>query len=483
MSLLTRRDALRFSVAGAGFVPLAAAASAAGPADNARIFDVAFEGGGAKGAAFVGALEVLLAEGSNRRLRRLVGSSAGAITAALLAAGYSPRELRAVLNETVEPDPKGEFPDRPVRRMARLMDWATVEDLTRDGRSLSDLIDDSDSMKAFAQAASRARVRMAAEARDVAEQKGRVQAVFLRSFAGALESFAGNLLEGIIARSMLRALLENRRIVPLFAFAEFGGFLLGREFLTWLAEKLAVKGVERTDTLATFHARVAAKTGCDLSVVASDTTDREMLVLNHRTAPDCPVLQAVRMSMSIPFVFPEVEWRAEWGTYLGRPKVKTIDGRAQGNKIVDGGMLSNFPIGLLHAEPVFPEALLKDLRDAPARDHDAARAEIARRIMGPPPPEPGRVLGLLIDETQPVPKSPPPPAHPELFGRTVERSVRMIDTATGTWDDAAVQRFRDEICRLPAKGYGVLEFGMDLGRLEALLQAAREAMRAYFERP
>ena len=56
--------------------------------------------------------------------------------------------------------------------------------------------------------------------------------------------------------------------------------------------------------------------GCDLSLVVTDTTNREMLVLNHRTAPDVPVAMAVRMSMSIPFVWREVVWQKEWGALL-----------------------------------------------------------------------------------------------------------------------------------------------------------------------
>ena len=62
-------------------------------------FDMVFEGGGAKGTAFVGALEVLFAAGHKHR--RLVGTSAGAITATLLGAGYSPQEFLNAVNETV----------------------------------------------------------------------------------------------------------------------------------------------------------------------------------------------------------------------------------------------------------------------------------------------------------------------------------------------------------------------------------------------
>src|SRR5215510_14247973 len=62
-------------------------------------FDIVFEGGGAKGTAFVGALDVLFAAGHTNR--RLVGTSAGAITATLLGAGYTPAELLNAVNETV----------------------------------------------------------------------------------------------------------------------------------------------------------------------------------------------------------------------------------------------------------------------------------------------------------------------------------------------------------------------------------------------
>ena len=48
-------------------------------------YDLVFEGGGAKGMVFVGALHVFEAQGHT--YGRLLGTSAGAITATLLAAG------------------------------------------------------------------------------------------------------------------------------------------------------------------------------------------------------------------------------------------------------------------------------------------------------------------------------------------------------------------------------------------------------------
>src|SRR5207244_65073 len=81
----------------------------------ATTFDIVFEGGGAKGTAFSGALEVLTLARHN--YHRLVGTSAGAITAVLLGAGYSATELLAAVNETLPgtPDPVfTTFMDAPV---------------------------------------------------------------------------------------------------------------------------------------------------------------------------------------------------------------------------------------------------------------------------------------------------------------------------------------------------------------------------------
>src|ERR1700753_3752090 len=60
-------------------------------------YDLVFKGGGAKGNAFAGALEVFSTAGHT--WRRLVGTSAGAITATLVGAGYKYDELLAACSE------------------------------------------------------------------------------------------------------------------------------------------------------------------------------------------------------------------------------------------------------------------------------------------------------------------------------------------------------------------------------------------------
>lgn len=62
-----------------------------------KIFDGVFEGGGVKGVALIGALKRLDEEGVS--FNRVAGTSAGAITAALYAAGYGINEIKDIIWE------------------------------------------------------------------------------------------------------------------------------------------------------------------------------------------------------------------------------------------------------------------------------------------------------------------------------------------------------------------------------------------------
>jgi len=366
-------------------------------------YDLVFEGGGAKGMVFVGAYDELVKRGHTAG--RLLGTSAGAITAALLAAGYTPKEMLDALNERENGQPvfagfMGEPP--PFTREEILA--SAIRKLLRD-----------------------------------------VNLKFVPDF---LE----NKMDGAIAEM----LAEKSRPRHFFAFVERGGWYAADRFITWLQSKLDT-GPWKTGqrqfsgmTLKQFYDEAQI----DLSVVASDTTDGRLLVLNHHTAPDCPLVWAVRMSMSIPLVWNEVIWEDGWGDYLGRPM--------RGHVIVDGGMLSNFPI----------ELFISDERQV-------------TRLMGPKQDNP--VLGLLIDESLPV-----EPAKrgflvdidvkPGEF-KTVQRFKRLIDTMTGAHDKMVIEEFEHLVVRLPAAGYGTTEFDMSDERRKALVAAGERAVSAYFDQP
>jgi NTE family protein len=363
-------------------------------------FDAVFEGGGAKGTVFLGALEVLHEQGGT--LQRVVGTSAGAITAALCAAGYTTAELREAVLERL-PDGKPRF--------SSFMDIPAETDFTPEE------IENSLSMRVLRE----------------------IDVPFIPGW-----------LESTFDKRLLSTLLNHRIYSRIFSFTEAGGYYSGHTFRAWLEEKLQKKGIVPSDTLQGFH----QKTGSDLSVVASDTSDVEMLVLNHRTAPNVPVSWAVRMSMSIPFVWQEVVWQEPWGLYRGRRKT--------GNTIVDGGVLSNFPIRLV-----------------------ATMDDEVREIMGDTDPRAAGNLGLMIDESLSVAGQPDTRTTPTGISslRTIQRLSRLVDTMMGAKDNELIRRFANEICRLPAKGYGTLEFDMQGKRLDDLIQAGRDAMTNFLTRP
>ena len=57
----------------------------------------------------------------------------------------------------------------------------------------------------------------------------------------------------------------------------------------------------------------------------------------------------------------------------------------------------------------------------------------------------------------------------------------MVDTVMGAYDTDMIRRFAQDICHLPAKGYGTLEFGMTGPRLELFLDGARAAMKEHLQ--
>jgi NTE family protein len=370
-------------------------------------YDLVFEGGGAKGSVFVGALQEFNARGNEPG--RLIGTSAGAISATLIAAGYSPQEMLDAVNEKLSNGkPRfSTFMDIPQR-----FDDAVIED------SLT------------------------------YELFNKVDIPHIPS-----------MIEGMVDRKMFKILMKMEAYREIFSFVERGGLYAGKKFLHWMAEKLDAGGRNLGQTtMAQFQAR----TGQDLSVIISDTASQEMRVLNHRTAPDCPVRWATRMSMSIPFIWQEVRWQADWGTYLGED--------ITGNSIVDGGVLSNFPIRML-----------------------TSRDKAVVAVMGDSDPAENPTLGFLIDETLPVAGSGEADEDSGEEGdpdglldnakrlKTIKRIKNLADTMMQAHDMLAMESHKDEICRLPAKGYGTTEFDMSDARLQALVNAGRQAMKAYFD--
>lgn len=104
----------------------------AGP-DSVSYRNLVFEGGGVRGIAYAGALNVLEARGMLRSIERVGGTSVGSITALLLAVGYTAPEMTAILADLNV----GQFNDGHwffiggFRRMTRQYGWYRGERFER----------------------------------------------------------------------------------------------------------------------------------------------------------------------------------------------------------------------------------------------------------------------------------------------------------------------------------------------------------------
>ncbi len=365
-------------------------------------YDLVFEGGGAKGMVFVGALQEM--ERRGHTFGRLLGTSAGAIMATFSAAGLTMTEMVDALNEK-----------------------------------------DANGVPVFQQFLGQPRPFSRAEIEGSVTRQV-LQAIDLPGVPNNVEAY----IDRIVLYLMTRA-----EFAHVFSFVERGGWYAADAFVDWARAKLdqvAPTGQARDlsrQTFADFH----RTTGRELSLVAADTTAGRMLVLNHRTAPLVPVVWGMRMSMSLPLIWQEVVWQPEWGDYMGTP--------VAGHRIVDGGLLSNFPIELFLSSDPHVTALM---------GHRTSQS----------------VLGLLIDESLPVGddatrSAPPPRSGTELVELPPAARIRdLIDTATQGHDKMVIDAFEQFVCRLPARGYGTTEFDMSDDRRRALVDAGRRAADVYF---
>ncbi|NLF64191.1 MAG: hypothetical protein GX579_06265 [Chloroflexi bacterium] len=369
-------------------------------------YDLVFEGGGAKGMVFVGAMQEFEARGHT--INRLMGTSAGAITATALAAGYTAAEMGAALMEE------------------------------RDGRPVfTSFLGEP----------------MGFGDEDIAASS------LLSLLAGIDLPFVPDRLEVRLDETLLNAMLRRPRGRHLFSFVERGGWYAADAFVTWLSERLDATAPDGTSRAYSGMSMVEffEATGRSLSLIAADTTINRMLILNHQTAPDLPVVWATRMSMSVPLLWQEVVWQPGWGLYRGNDLT--------GHRIVDGGLLSNFPI----------ELFISTLPHVTA-------------IMGPK--EDARPLGFLIDESLAVPGAPRtavvgPEGNAISLGQlpALQRLKGLVDTATQAHDKMVIDAHSHLVCRLPAKGYGTTEFDMTPARRDALVAAGRAAAANYFDNP
>ncbi|MFT5163095.1 MAG: NTE family protein [Alteromonadaceae bacterium] len=410
-------------------------------------YDLVFQGGGAKGMAFVGAMAVF--EQRNHTFRRLVGTSAGAINAALMAAGYNANDMAEALNETME-DGRPVFESFMTPPSIHEIEGVELNNslLVNGFKEIGSLID--------------SKIFNGADVLKWLQDK-------------TLDNASLAIIKVILDRLGYETLKNHAG--QAFSLAELGGLFSAAKFVDWLERKLNEK--DPTFGGATLGA-LYKKTNVDLSLCVTDITGNKLLVLNHRTAPDLPLIWAVRMSMSIPFVWPPVTWLSTWGTY----SEGTHESVLTDHRIIDGGALSNFALRLTTSAGLTVRAVM-------AADPDIDEAEFAQFNAQAP------TVGFMLDSSLEVPGAGEAPqsvgimACIEQFGQWLHENAPptnvvslfgdvLLTMMTGN-DNFVLATQEDSVCRLPVGNIGTLEFDMSPERKSALVSAANNATEAFFK--
>ncbi|WP_172369076.1 patatin-like phospholipase family protein [Sporosarcina jiandibaonis] len=282
------------------------------------LIDGVFSGGGLKGFALLGAYEVLEVKGY--QFKRVAGTSAGAILASFIAAGYTAKEIEL-------------------------------------------LFDDLD----------------------------------------------------------LTSLLDSRLTVlpiPILKWLHIYwrlGLYQGKELEKWFLEKLADKGVYSFSDLPEGS----------LKLVASDLTNGKMIVLPDDlerygiVQETFPVARAVRMSCGIPFFFEPVRLKIGSGDTI----------------VVDGGVLSNFPLWIF--------------------DNDVGKKERP-------------VLGLKLSRSK-----------EEMKGRDIKNAINLFEALFSTMKNAHDEKYisrkhEKNIVFIPVDNYSSTQFDLDEESKRALMDIGRK---------
>jgi NTE family protein len=314
-------------------------------ADEDHFVDLVCEGGGVKGIGLAGAFAAIEQRGFVPR--SVAGTSAGAITAALIAAGYTSAELDDILLKV----PFASFKDK---------DWMDKIPLVGRGASVAFKL----------------------------------------------------------------------------------GIYEGKAFQRWITQLLERKGVTRFGQLADQKAEDPANR-YRLRVIASDVTHRRMLVLPDDAAhlgiePDeLEIAYAVRMSMSIPVFF--------------EPVIHKNKATGEKHVIVDGGMLSNFPVWLFDShgrDPRWPTFGLMLVEPEP-------RKPIGHRIAGD-----GAESNTLVDFVKSLALT-MMAAHDRLY----------IEQATYA-----------RTIPIPTLGVGTTEFDITPDRIRAIYDSGHTAASDFLDR-
>ncbi|RZU75859.1 putative acylesterase/phospholipase RssA [Micromonospora kangleipakensis] len=397
-----------------------------------------FEGGGGKGFAYLGALDVLREHDVFDHVVGYGGASAGAITAMLLAAGYTVDEIREFMKRP------GSVPGVSIDSFEDFFESSTPRLVPVVGGPYRQVTDSDEERKLISVLRKHVVLEWGMDA---------VMTSGLFCPVGAMLYLALKAWVGKYAKKLDDVLTENKdkRLVRLLR-AQWP------EYVAYLSRDMGVfSGSRARDTLdtllgnkmrnasgipgrhTTFRQLLAGPRGAKLLVTGTNLTTGATQIFSPDHTPDFPVADAVRISMGLPFIF----------------KPYVIDGPARDGwpapgTYVDGGVWNNLPF--------------REFDDEPTEKPRAAAAN---------QPERSHTLALRLDV---VPES--PPAITDI-GQMLAAVGKF--GVFGTGESQVTERYRLQTVELNTEGLDLIEFSPPDEVIKQSVERARTAMRDYFK--
>lgn len=318
------------------------------------LVDGVFEGGGALGTAYLGGLRALQENGM--WFKRVAGNSAGSITAAMIAVGFTASEIQWLSSAFLPrpsalaslsavgitaPIPFADFLDLPdinsisQSSKRKTLLWQALKGTIIDeiGKKVIPIPTQSAAVNACMHAildvpalGDAIRLIPGTQAQILMRDALNTALVLLPNKQLHISDFVPD-TEDIripLADTLWDAIVRNNPIQLLMTnLVHEGGIFEGKVFLNTL-KTLFGKKVHQNPSATVLFKDLAIP----LAVIAANIDTGEMVVYSSKNHPNMEVAEAVRQSMSIPFVF---------------------EPRGNRKQIVDGGLYSNFPVWLYSA--------------------------------------------------------------------------------------------------------------------------------------
>jgi NTE family protein len=167
------------------------------------------------------------------------------------------------------------------------------------------------------------------------EQEG-VPIINIKTVAGVSAGSIFSLMYAVgftpaeMEKEMLSIRLEKLKEIRFMNFLNKYGLDTGNLIIKWIEDLLVKKSIDKKITFE----ELFSKTNIDLQIFAANVNKYNLTKFNYLCTPDVKVLDAIKMSMSIPFLFTATHFNIETNQ-IDCPK---------GDIHVDGGLIDNYPI-------------------------------------------------------------------------------------------------------------------------------------------